>query len=82
MFYLDSWSVAGGKNSFVKVYIKFLTKRINFSSFFLHYTIAFKNMDTAPKPWEKVSVADPDPGSVAFLTPGSGRVKKEDLDPG
>jgi hypothetical protein len=55
---------------------------MKFSRLFLHYTVAFKNMDTAPKPCEKVSVADPDPGSGDFLTPGSGRVKKEDPDPG
>jgi hypothetical protein len=27
-------------------------------------------------------VADPDPGSGAFLIPGSGRVKNQDPDPG
>jgi hypothetical protein len=41
---------------------------------FLHYS--FKNMDTAPKQWEKISDADPDPGSGNFLTPGSGMGKK------
>jgi hypothetical protein len=29
-----------------------------------------------------ISVADPDPGSGALLTPGSGMGKNQDLDPG